>query len=346
MKQQVLRTIATLGFLLMLTAASAYAQSSHISAVSGKAAAGKISCGAPNATLLATGLEGASGSTIGPGGALYVTEGAAGEISRVDPRTGEITLYASGLPKSIIGIGGAIDVAFIGQTAYVLVTLVGPDLGGSDIVGIYRVDGPDSFTVVADLGEFALLNPPKTSFDIPTGLQYALETYRGGFLVTDGHHNRVLRVTLDGEITELIAFDNVVPTGLAVSGNTVYMAEAGPVPHSPEAGRVVSFGPKSSTAAEVASGAPLLVDVEFGRGRSLYALSQGEWSGDPAGSPALPNTGALVQVNGDGTFTVVTDGLDRPTSLEFIGDTAYVVTLTGDIWRIDGVSCPPYGVSH
>jgi hypothetical protein len=287
----------------------------------------------PNAARLVTGLEGATGSTIGPGGALYVTEGAAGRISRVDPQTGEITTFASGLPNSIVGIGGAIDVAFIGSTAYALVTLVGPDVGGSNVVGIYRVDGPDSFAVVADIGEFNLLNPPNTPFDVPTGVQYALETYRGGFLVTDGHHNRVLWVTLDGEVTELIAFDNIVPTGLAVSGYLVYMAEAGPVPHESEDG-------------EVASGASLLVDVEFGRGRRLYALSQGEGSGGPAGSPALPNTGALVEVNGDGTFTVITDGLDRPTSLEFIGNTAYVVTLTGEIWKIDGVSGPPYGMSH
>src|SRR5258705_12713392 len=251
MKQQSLRTIATLSFLLMLTAATAYAQSGL--------------CGAPNAPLLATGLEGATGSTVGPGGALYVTEGAAGRISRVDPQTGEITAFASGLPTRIIPLGGAIDVAFIGQTAYVLVTLVGSDLGGSDVVGIYRVDGPNSFTVVADIGKFILLNPPNTPFDIPTGLQYAMETYRGGFVVTDGHHNRVLRVTLDGKVTEFIAFDNVVPTGLAVKGNTVYMAEAGPVPHLPQNGRVVSFGPKSSTAPECASGAPLLVDAAFSR---------------------------------------------------------------------------------
>ncbi len=314
---------------------------------SGKADAGKIPSGGPNATLLVTGLEGATGSTIGPGGALYVTEGAAGRISRVDPQTGEITAFASGLPKAIVGIGGAIDVAFIGKTAYALVTLVGPDVGGSDVVGIYRVDGPDSFTVVADIGEFSMRNPPNTQFAVPTGVQYALQTYRGGFLVTDGHHNRVLRVTLDGEVTEVIAFDNIVPTGLAVSGNTVYMAEAGPVPHLPEDGKVVAFGPKSLTATEVASGASLLVDVEFGRGRRLYALSQGDFlASNPEGSPALPNTGALVKVNGDGTFTVITDGLDRPTSLEFIGNTAYVVTLTGEIWKIDGVSGPPYGVSR
>jgi sugar lactone lactonase YvrE len=326
--------------LLLLVAAALIAMMTPL------AASAAPPSGAPNPTQLLTGLEGGSGSTVGPGGALYVTEGAAGRISRVDPNTGDITTFASGLPASIVGIGGAIDVAFIGNTAYALVTLVGSDVGGNDIVGLYRVDGPDSFTVVADIGAFSLSNPPNTPFDVPTGLQYALETLRGGFLVTDGHHNRVLRVTRDGEVTELIAFDNVVPTGLAASGNTVYMAEAGPVPHEPEDGKVVSFGPRSTTATEVASGASLLVDVEFGRGRDLYALSQGVFGGGPAGSPALPNTGSLVKVNGNGTFTVVADGLDRPTSLEFIGNTAYVVTLTGEIWKIDSASGAPHGASR
>lgn len=299
--------------------------------------------GNPTASRLVTGLQGGLGSTIGPDKALYVTETAAGRITRVDPKTGATTTYADGLPKPIIGLGGAMDIAFIGGTAYVLVTLVGPDVGGSDVDGIYRVDGPDSFTVVADIGKFAINHPPATKFEVPSGVQYALEPYRGGFLVTDGHHNRVYRVTLDGEVTVLIAFGNIVPTGLAVRGNTIYMAEAGPVPHLPEDGKVVSFGPKSATATEVASGSPLLVDVEFGRGRTLYALSQGVGSGDPAGSPALPNTGALVKVNRDGTFTVVTEPLNQPTSLEFIKNTAYVVTLGGEIWKIKGVSSPPHG---
>ncbi len=315
-----------------------------IAMIAPSAARASPACGDTTAALLASGLEGTSGSTIGPGGALYVTEAASGTISRVDPTTGEISTFASGLPT---GAGGVFDVAFIGTTAYALVTLVGPDVGGSDIVGIYRVDGPDSFTVVADIGEFSVLNPPNTDFFVPSGVQYALQTYRGGFLVTDGHLNRVLHVTLDGEVTEFRAFDNIVPTGLAIRGDTVYMAEAGPLPHLPEDGKVVSFGPRSPTITEVASGAPLLVDVEFGRGRTLYALSQGVWAlGGEAGSPALPDTGALVAVNADGTFTVVTAPLDRPTSLEFIGNTAFVVTLGGEIWKIEGVSCPPHGVSH
>jgi hypothetical protein len=326
-----------IGIVLLLAAAL-------IAIITPSAASAQSPCEKPTATRLVTGLEGASGSTIGPDGALYVTEGAVGRISRVDPQTGEITTFASGLPPAIIGIGGAIDVAFIDNIAYALVTLVGPQFGTTDIVGIYRVDGPDSFTVVADIGAFNLANPPTIDFEVtvPTGLQFALQTYRGGFLVTDGHLNRVLRVTLDGEINVLIAFDNIVPTGLEVKGNTVYMAEAGPVPHLPQNGKVVSFGPKSPTATEVASGAPLLVDVEFGGGGRLYALSQGIFPvGSPPATPALHNTGSIIKVNGDGTFTVIMDSLDQPTSLELIGNTAYVVTLTGEIWKIDGVSCPP-----
>jgi hypothetical protein len=304
---------------------------------------------AANATLLVSGFEELQGSAVGPGGALFVTAPLAGSIWRVDPKTGAVTLFASGLPARIpdpffIG-SGVVDIAFIGGTAYALVTGVGPDLEGNDIVGIYRVDGPNSFTVVADLGAFSVANPPETDIFVPTGFQYAMEPFRGGFLVTDGHHNRVLWVTREGEITELIAFGNVVPTGLAVSGNLIYIAQAGPIPHEPEDGRVVVFGPSSTTAIEVAAGARLAIDVEFGSGRTLFALSQGVWDGPFEGAPALPNTGALMQVNGDGTLTTVIDGLDRPTSLEFIGNTAYVVTLGGEIWRIDDVSSPPFGAS-
>jgi hypothetical protein len=299
----------------------------------------------PNPTRLVTGLAGGSGSTVGPDGALYVTEGAAGRVSRVDPRTGGVTTFASGLPTAILPFGGAMDVEFIGQTAYVLVSVVGSDIGGASVDGIYRVDGPHSFTVVADIGAFSAANLPALPVDLTMGVQYALESYRGGFLVTDGHHNRVLRVTRDGEVSERIAFGNIVPTGLAIRGSKVYMAEAGPVPHLPQDGKVVSFEPQSSTATEVASGAPLLVDVEFGRGRTLYALSQGVFGGGPAGAPAAPDTGSLVKVNGDGTLTAVAEGLDRPTSLEFIGNTAYVVTLGGEIWKLTGGSCRSPGKS-
>ena len=292
----------------------------------------------PTVTRLVSGLEGASGSAVGPDGALYVTEGAVGRISRVDPHTGRVSTFASGLPRSIIGFGGPTDIAFIGSTAYVIVTLVGPQFGGSDINGVYRVDGPTSFTVIADIGAFALENPPDTPFEGLMGLQYAIEPYGGDFLVTDGHHNRVLRVTRRGRVSVFKAFDNVVPTGLELFGPIVLMGQAGPLPHLPKDGKIVAFGPGASKTITLGSGAPLIVDVEFGPGLRLYGLSQGHFTpGNPEGSPADPDTGALVELKWDGRFNVVVDGLNQPTSLEFIGDTAYVVTLGGEIWKIDDV---------
>jgi hypothetical protein len=309
---------------------------------------------APAATLLATGLEELQGSTIGPDGALYVTAPLAGSIWRVDPKTGAATLFTTGLPKRIPGLyyigSGVVDVAFLGGTAYALVTGVGPDFDPSlhDIVGIYRVDGPNSFTVVADLGAWSIANPPPTEIFVPSGFQYAIVPYRGGFIVTDGHHNRVLRVTLDGEVTELVTLTDVVPTELAARGNTIYFSEAGPIPHLPENGKVMSFTLQSLTATQVASGAGLdhiglFVDVEFGLGNSLYALAQGDWNGPYEGTPADPNTGALLKVNPDGTTSVIVAGLNQPTSMEFIGNTAYVVSLAGQVWKIENVSPPPYG---
>jgi sugar lactone lactonase YvrE len=292
--------------------------------------------------VLTTGLQGSVGSAIGPDGALYVTEAVAGRVSRVDLRTGRTRTYASGLPKQVLpGLGGAMDVAFLRGTAYVLVTLVSPDVGGNEVDGVYRVDGPHRFTVVADLGAWSLAHPPATPFFVPTGVQYALQAFRGGLLVTDGHHNRVLGVSLRGDVSEVVALPNVVPTGLATRGNTVLVAQAGPAPHLPQEGKVLDLAIRNHSTRVVASGAPLLVDVEFGYRGRLYALSQGRFTpGHEEGSPADPNTGALCRVEKDGTMTPVVSGLNQPTSLEIIGNTAYVVTLTGDIVVIQHLHRP------
>lgn len=306
---------------------------------------------APDIAPLATFGGLGSGSTFGPGGALYVTDGNAGTVDRIDPKTGAVTVYADGLPTQILGIGGAMDVTFVGDTMYVLVTLVGGDIVGvgpfgDDIVGIYRLEDDGTFTVIADLGAWAEANPPgpEINYFITTGVHYSIETFRNGFLVTDGHHNRVLHVTRDGHISGMVTFGNIVPTGLETSGATVYVGQAGPVPHPPEVGKVVSFTATSSTVTDVAAGARMIVDVEMGRGHQLYALSQGVW--DPAGGeggPAFPDTGRLMRVDDDGTMTAVVDGqgneivLDRPTSLEFRGTTAYVVGLAGIVYKIENI---------
>jgi hypothetical protein len=44
-----------------------------------------------------------------------------------------------------------------------------------------------------------------------------------------------------------------------------------------------------------------------------------------------------MRVRRDGSVSAVAGPLDRPTSLELVGHSAYVVRLTGEVMRIDGV---------
>ena len=288
-----------------------------------------------------------TGSTIGPDGALYVTDGSAGSVLRVDRRTGRVSTYATGLPTKAFAtdIGGPVDVAFVGRTAYVLVTLVSGEIFGEPFGdpaaknGIYRLERGGAFTLVADIGQWSIDNPPVPAIFIDTGVHYAMESSRGGFLVTDGHHNRVLWVSGRGSVKEVVAFGNVVPTGLEVTKGRAFITQAGPIPHEPEAGKVLVLGRRSG-ATEIASGASMLMDVERGPNGKLYALSQGRWDGVAEGTPALPDTGRLVIVERDGSLTPVVDRhrrelvLDRPTSMEIMGDTAYIVSVEGVIYRV------------
>ena len=137
-----------------------------------------------------------SGSTIGPDGALYVTNGNAGTLVRIDPRNGSETVVGSGLPLQVIGFGGAIDVAFVGHRAYVLVTAAGSDFGVPDaVMGIYRLERDGTFSVFADLGTWSAAHPPADpDWNAAQGLQYSLDVWHNGFVVADAHLGRLIRV--------------------------------------------------------------------------------------------------------------------------------------------------------
>ena len=114
--------------------------------------------------------------------------------------------------------------------------------------GLYRIERDGSNTLVADLGQWSVDNPPEPAFFVDTGVHFALEPYRGGFLVTDGHHNRVLWVDRHGSIHEFATFGNVVPTGLETAFGRVFVTQMGPIPHRPEDGKVVALRPGGSRA--------------------------------------------------------------------------------------------------
>ena len=133
-----------------------------------------------------------------------------------------------------------------------------------------------------------------------------------------------------------------MPTGLETAFGRVFVTQMGPIPHLPEDGKVLAVRPGREPR-EVANGASMLIDVERGPHGKLYGLSQGQWDGVGEGSRALPDTGRLVVVGRHGNLTPVVDRrgrelvLDRPTSVEFVGATAYVLSITGDVYQVDGL---------
>jgi hypothetical protein len=297
--------------------------------------------GEPRASLLVDGLASANGSTVGPDGALYVAVAEEGKILRVHPRSGNIRTFAEGLPLPLpeIGYGGVVDVVFRKHTAYALVTFVDQQFGGTEANGVYRIDDRDDHTLIADLSAWSREeeNLPPAPIELEGGNPFAIESVRGGFLVTDGNHNRLLHISKRGHIEEVVQFDNVVPTGLEVNRKKIYVGQAGPIPHAPETGRVISLNRWDLDERLIASGYPLIVDVEFGKCGRLFALSNGRPDDDPeVAEPAAPDTGALLRVK-NGEFRPVVEELDRPTSVDFIRGHAYITTLEGEVWRVKGL---------
>ncbi len=300
------------------------------------AAGGKHHEPMPHARVMASGLAGPTGATVGPDGALYVAEGAIGRIARVDPVRGHDETVAEQLPAALpgVGLGGVMDVAFLGDELYMLVALQ----FGTFADGIYRVTGPTSFELVADLGQFNLDHPvpdPDFQIDLPGGVLFSLDSIDQGFLVSDGHLNRLVHV-IPGDppqITLFQQFSNTVPTGMAGDFGTLNVAMLGSVEVPDDAGVSAMGLLQPDNVREVASGYPMIVDVELGPDGRLYALSQGDIGSDVAGAPAAPGTGRLLRVREDGSFELLAAGLDLPTSINFTCTGLNVVTLAGQVLR-------------
>ncbi len=116
-----------------------------------------------------------------------------------------------------------------------------------------------------------------------------MQPYLGGFLVTDGHHNRVLWVSEHGSIHEVATFGNVVPTGLETIAGFVFVTQMGPIPHVPEDGKVLPWA--RDGAARGGQRGEHAHRCRARTTRQALRISQGQWDGVGEGSRAEPNTG-------------------------------------------------------
>ena len=324
------------------------------------------------AVPLASGLS-TTGSTIGPDGALYVPlpgtggdeeltldpdiaaevgadkayVGLTGSVVRIDPATGAQTTYADEIPSIAIGQAGpgegtgATDVTFMGDTLYVLTT------GSADVLGkpeypnaIYELQSDGSWDLFANISEYNLDNPADFPDAIPGGNPFAIETRGTGFVVADGNANRLLLVSSTGDISLIAQFDNVVPTGLEVPDDTgpVWNTWFSPEPHTADASFLQEVAVPGGAVTTVADGWAMMIDVEQTDDGAVYVL---QFAGESSDPDAEPPPGTLLRLADDGTLQPVVAGLPVATSLSFSGDTAFITSLTGQVWRVDNVNDLP-----
>ena len=302
-------------------------------------------------TTIAAGLSNPRGFDWGPDGSLYLAQagwGGDNNVAIVPGFTvdngltasvgmvadGCVTPAAAGLPSALWQeagwIWGAMDVAFLGDQAYALLSGAGPTwFSPTNRSGVYRLDDDGTMTLVGDISGWLPDNPPaEVPFDYsPDGSLFDLEATGDALLLTEAVGGQLLRVTPDGEISSVadLSEGHLVPTGIALDdeGNA-FIGHETAAPYVDGASKVVMVTPDGSVS-DHWTGLTVVTDVAMGPDGSLYAAEMATgFSGETAEMPAV--SGRIVRQTGpDSSEAVVTD-LAYPVYIGFDADGRLLVS--------------------
>jgi hypothetical protein len=345
-----------------------------------------------NVSVFATGLNNPRGLKFGPDGYLYVAEGGIGgsdstigccEQAAPDgtgPYTGSITgsriskINANGvvttavdnLPSSQtspqIGslISGAADVAFIGNTLYVLLAGAGCSHGVPQVPempnGILCINADGTRDLIANLSAFVMAFPvvhpePNDSngdFE-PDGTWYSMIVAHGDgnhqyFYAVEPNHQEIDRISpTTGDIRRVVDVSAsfpppndmnrnwVGPTSIATRENDhFFFGNLGPFPIEPGTQQVRELNVHNGQFRVVAEGLSAITGVAFDSQHRMYVLEMSTSDGGPN-----PGDGKVVRMNHpdggphDRDQTVIADGLTFPTAMTFGPDGALYVSHKG-----------------
>ena len=308
-----------------------------------------------NATVFATDLRFPRGLKFGPDSRLYVAEsGLGGDDTSVglcdqDPnfgpfqsgRTSRVTSFdlqgnrtvvVDHLPSSIDIFGetfGAADVAFLGNTLYIVTNGSGCSQGVSYANnGILRLNADKTLTQINDLSTWTrknkVANPPCCDFDLE-GVWWTLNTSHGVFYTNNANTGDFVRVTPDGNTTRVIDISETeghnVPAGVAQNGN-LYIANLGLFPITPGSSSLYKLLP-NHTLMKMVGGLTAVIGLTFMDGK-LYALETSTAADNP-----VKHGGRIVRVSYSGEITEVLTGLSFPTAITAGPDGALYVSEFG-----------------
>jgi len=362
MKKMTNQAVTIIGLTTVLSAlalGSAFGQSAS------KAGTSAVVRSAPNnVTVFATGLNNPRGLKFGPDGNLYVAEGGIGGadstegcceqvIPPVGPYTGSVTgsriskIDANGvrttavdnLPSSQTSAttgnltSGAADIAFIGETLYILLAGAGCSHGVSQVPempnGLLRVNADGTTELIANLSAFVKANPvahPNPGDFEPDGTWYSMIALGDTLYAVEPNHGELDKITASGQISRIADISasqgHMVPTALAYHGN-FYVGNLNTFPVVPGSSKILKITPSGNVTVAIEGLTTVLGLLFDGRDR-MYVLETSTAPGDPT-----PFTGKVIRVDRSGHQTEIASGLFFPTGMTLGPDGALYVSNVG-----------------
>jgi hypothetical protein len=226
-------------------------------------------------------------------------------------------------------IWGAMDVAFLGDEAYALLSGAGPsNFSPSSFSGVFRLNADGTMTLVADITSWLPQHPP--AFVPPDygtdGSLFDLEAAGDTLLLSEAVGGQLLRVTPAGEISTVadLSEGHLVPTGIAVDAEgSAYVGFETAAPYGDGASKVVKVTPDGAVS-DAWTGLTVVTDVAFGPDGALYAAEMA--TGFTEGVADMPpDSGRIVRQTGTDTMEPVVTDLPYPVHIGFDADGQLVI---------------------